>query len=523
MSYRNPQQVVDRQSGQYYRQLQKDISSNLNNVIARNDRRDAVEKKEAAAREAAEQKELRRKTKDNYDFIKNAYKKTQTLAQDLQSTSKTNGTFFSEINRSKDILDRNMAITSKQYQTTEEVSELANLNNLAGDISDGTALLASHFENYTKVIKDTGKQGGFAPWGNSPNGTKIGSFFTNANTSESIERYINTNSKGKNGNEISFDFIGGDGEKQNITVFQLKQLQQNKGELIPTVPKMTETFTQEVNESQMYNLDKNGEIDLSNMKKEFLSETDTYDIEKNGFTITYAYPAKDKVMNRLNLDNSEISEEVMGRNKQVNWLNFLRHQPGSEYSSSEKNEIATAENREPNDDRGIKIKKPGTDLTDEEMKELIYRNSEFQMNNHIPRKGVEIGRVKTPSNSGDDNNPPSPKPLTASQEIKNIFTNVQVAAAEAGLGPNASMDPATSVVTLDGRDINLNTLEGQVFLARKVILASGKTTANKKRYDNVVKEIKERFKTWSAPKKIPKPNEISSAYENLLSIDPLAP
>ena len=145
MSYRNPEQVVDRQSGQYIRQMQQSVASSfekLSNKIS------------------ADNKERARK---NEIMIREAEKRSEAAAQSIyQAQSKNKSINFNGLNEQIDILNSIYKIPANE-RSQEDKNFIRNMQYAGthiGDVLQNTS--AGQQEYLEKRSIPMGNQGGFS-------------------------------------------------------------------------------------------------------------------------------------------------------------------------------------------------------------------------------------------------------------------------------------------------------------------------------------------------------------------------
>ena len=145
MSYRNPEQVVDRQSGQYIRQMQQSVASSFEKL---------------ANKISADNKERARK---NEIMIREAEKRSETAAQSIyQAQSKNKSINFNGLNEQIDILNSIYKIPANE-RSQEDKNFIRNMQYAGthiGDVLQNTS--AGQQEYLEKRSIPMGNQGGFS-------------------------------------------------------------------------------------------------------------------------------------------------------------------------------------------------------------------------------------------------------------------------------------------------------------------------------------------------------------------------
>ena len=145
MSYRNPEQVVDRQSGQYIRQMQQSVAGSFEKL---------------ANKISAENKERARK---NEIMIREAEKRSEAAAQSIyQAQSKNKSINFNGLNDQIDILNSIYKIPANE-RSQEDKNLIRNMQYAGTHISDVLQNTSAGQQEYLeKRSIPMGNQGGFS-------------------------------------------------------------------------------------------------------------------------------------------------------------------------------------------------------------------------------------------------------------------------------------------------------------------------------------------------------------------------
>mgnify|MGYP002700191158 FL=1 len=145
MSYRNPEQVVDRQSGQYIRQMQQSVAGSFEKL---------------ANKISAENKERARK---NEIMIREAEKRSEAAAQSIyQAQSKNKSINFNGLNDQIDILNSIYKIPANE-RSQEDKNFIRNMQYAGTHISDVLQNTSAGQQEYLeKRSIPMGNQGGFS-------------------------------------------------------------------------------------------------------------------------------------------------------------------------------------------------------------------------------------------------------------------------------------------------------------------------------------------------------------------------
>ena len=152
MSYRNPEQVVDTQSGQYIRQMQQSVASSFEKL---------------ANKVSAENKERARK---NEIIIREAEKRSEAAAQSIyQAQSKNKSIDFNGLNEQVDILNSIYKIPANE-RSQEDKNFIRNMQYAGTHISDVLQNTSAGQQEYLeKRSIPMGNQGGFSSSNNPEN------------------------------------------------------------------------------------------------------------------------------------------------------------------------------------------------------------------------------------------------------------------------------------------------------------------------------------------------------------------
>jgi len=248
MSYRNPQQVVDTQTGQHYRNLQASISNTFNKVADASVREQATIKKEQEKAQLRLKKEAEQAKKDAINIMRN----------DVTSSTKIKGVINDSLiamgtdgaRKMSDDITKMSELMVKGVTTTEETIFVKNVNNLEEDLSSATALVNSLISTSKEDLGvNLGKMGGASPTG--PNGNRNFALIL-SNLKEGTSSFT-TDSSGADGNKITYTAIDKDGLSQTFTYAQLKELQQGGGSIIQKIPDVTPNYDQSFKAANIVN------------------------------------------------------------------------------------------------------------------------------------------------------------------------------------------------------------------------------------------------------------------------------
>jgi len=249
MSYRNPQQVVDTQTGQHYRNLQASISNTFDKVAdASRLEQDRIRKEQEKVQLKLE-KEAEQAKKDSIDIMRrdvNASAKIQGYLNDSAVAMGTAG--------SKE-LDRNVTrmaeLMTKGTTDPNETIFLKNMTRLPEDLASATSLVNSLISSSKEDLGvNIGEMGG-ASLTNTSKARNFALILSNLKEGTSS---FSTDPSGADGNKITFTVTPKDGgESVSYTYAQLKELQQGGGSIIQKIPDVTVDYDQSFKAANIVN------------------------------------------------------------------------------------------------------------------------------------------------------------------------------------------------------------------------------------------------------------------------------
>jgi len=231
MSYRNPQQVVDTQSGQHIRNLQKTIAGVAVDVIDTFSKEEKIRK----AKEEADNKEWDRLQKVQSDNAINAganyNKNAQSNFFSLESTGKALNGYG----------DRYAELKAKTNRTAQEKIEFTNLTSLSSTLKDGMTTIGSQVGTIGVDLANMGNMGGAARGQT----TRGGKFSMGMNNQIPGKKWFDVDNSMEGGSRITYHFQEeGSDDIISYTSQQLKDIQNTPGasiyEVIPNETKNIE-------------------------------------------------------------------------------------------------------------------------------------------------------------------------------------------------------------------------------------------------------------------------------------------
>jgi len=282
MSYRDPQQHIDTQTGQHFRNLQQDITNTVTKIAGAYDAEQAKKK----LKMEADAKENARLYKVNTDTAID-------LDSKLQVASKNNNMFNPENNRAlSDVANTYADLNQLPKLTGEQKIWQTNVKTLPETIQKDLAFIGSYIIDVKAKSANAGEMNGFVT-----NQDPDGLTFTMgmANTLPGKRWFTIDNSKA-GGSQITWHFKkdGGDGRVVSYTTDQLRQMQNTPGaEMIRTIPNESEDLQTMVGQGGFFKV-VDGKVtkDLKDVYYEN-SKLETRSTTKNGVTTTETYKLAD--------------------------------------------------------------------------------------------------------------------------------------------------------------------------------------------------------------------------------------
>ena len=254
MSYRNPQQVVDTQTGQHYRNLQASISNTFNKVADASIKEQAKLKKEKEARDKAAALQAAQSKKDQTAIAEQSVKSNTKFQKTI------NDSMFALKKGGMDIvstsLDKKSELMIKGMQTTEDKVFVQNVEASYDAIENGITLWDSFISNTaTSLGPNLGKPGGASR--------------TGGERGRAFSMILNNFKKGKVDFEPKFDNPDGveimysatiqDKDDENygktykMSYRELKDLQNGGGTMVPMIPDIYPSYKQSFNNANIVN------------------------------------------------------------------------------------------------------------------------------------------------------------------------------------------------------------------------------------------------------------------------------
>ena len=432
MSYRNPQQVVDTQTGQHYRNLQASISNTFNKVA------DASMKEQARLRIEKEKTQLRL----DREAEKSKKEAIEIMRRDVNASAEINkilngaavslehaGPLTAEITRYATLL-------TKGVTNTNETIFIKNMASLPDDMLAATALVNSFISaSEDDLGKNIGKMGG-ASLTNTQEARNFALVLSNNKKGTS---YFSTDSTGADGNVIKFTVTPEDGEPISYTYAQLKALQQGGGSIIQKIPDVTPEYERSFKDANILN--KKGVIEESFLGELGPRERDPRNPDRLlRFRKVDAQKVKDALRPDARITIGTLSET--NPNAEVNLYNFYaRRQNARAAEGDEKLDIL---------DYGTPLTKGKDSQT--ELLENMYVDHQYE------REAVNFQPVLG-STEKRSSNEPEPTKITPQEqaqeqalEFVKMFINNPVAIAENSGITVLDFDKQTQTITVPDGD-----------------------------------------------------------------------
>ena len=252
MSYRNPQQVVDTQTGQAYRNLQASISNTFSKVADASIKEQAILKKEKEARDRAAAKEFAQSEKDKSAIAE------QSVKANTEFQKIINGSMFAlkKMGPVSKALDRRSELIVKGIQTVEDKIFSQNVEASYDAIEDGIALWDSFISNTaTSLGSNLGKPGGASRTG----GERGRAFSMILNDFKKGKVNFEPNFDNPDGVEIMYTATIEDKDDENygktykMSYKELKDLQNGGGTMVPMIPDIYPSYKQSFNNANIVN------------------------------------------------------------------------------------------------------------------------------------------------------------------------------------------------------------------------------------------------------------------------------
>ncbi len=361
MSYRNPQQVVDTQTGQHYRNLQKTISSTFG-AVAKNYSEEQEKKRLKLLKDAKASQELKNKIENNGIQKKLEINKV-LLNNPLISQSATG-----IIQQQKDIDMYSVLKEQKSPRTPEEKVFMANVELAPVALKKFLTTMGSYLINSEKELgKNLGKMGGAAEF-QSQDYPNFAAAFLNLAPADRKLSIDNT----QEGGPVVTVTMNVDGKDISINSTMIEQLQgyDSKGiyEVIPDV-------SEDAKESVLALL---GDEKGSNkgFKQKYLKKS--VPEVKGGYEITYQ-PVDQKAFKSDLSTSAQSTINSLTKNESVSLYNFF------------------AKNKE----GFIPVDYSSQGLNDEQKKELLKDYIDYSYDNFAGGQSrVEIGRRRLREDDG---------------------------------------------------------------------------------------------------------------------------
>ena len=249
MSYRNPQQVVDTQTGQHYRNLQASISNTFDKVADASRLEQDRIRKEQEKVQLKLKKEAEQAKKDSIDIMKRDVNASAQIKGIINKSAIAMGTSGSdELNRN---VTRMAELMTKGTTDPSETIFLKNMGSLPTDLASATSLVNSLISSSKEDLgANIGEMGGASL----TNPSKARNFAMILSNLKEGTSSFSTDSTQADGNQITFTVTPKDGgESVSYTYAQLKELQQGGGSIIQKIPDVTVDYDQSFKAANIVN------------------------------------------------------------------------------------------------------------------------------------------------------------------------------------------------------------------------------------------------------------------------------
>ena len=309
MSYRNPQQVVDTQSGKAFADLQRTISGTFAGVA------DTYKKDQAA--EAARQNKIAEKNRKAAEYYQ---KKEDQVTEGLAKLSAQNPAlnigeeFTSVIDRYSDIMG---FIQSSAVTDAKEIAKLraeaASILAIPDQVRTSIESFSASSIDLQAILEQKGKMGGYDLYSNPKMLTDLQVFLDQRPGQRKIK--INNTDRAYSS---SVDITGEDGETTNYPLSVLQNFLSGGSDMISTVPDQTSNLD---NMSKMfvYDIDEDGKKTL----KDNVLGTVASGPDEAGNTVTYKKVNKDAIEKSIQAEVKGNMATMSNTGKVAFWNNIL--------------------------------------------------------------------------------------------------------------------------------------------------------------------------------------------------------
>ena len=321
MSYRNPQQHIDKQSGQHIRNMQTNLSNTVSKLATEHKAGKEKKAREAEAKRAADLKEMDRLTGIQTTRTVNAGTKLNAAFSDNNLWGAENnyvlGDIANEIGR----------LSTQTTLSPEQQIYLTNANGLAETARNDIGVMTAYVESLQKTNSLAGKQGGFVK-DQDPDGL---TWVMGMANSLPGKRWYTVDNSQAGGSQLTYHFQKeGGGKTVSFSTRDLKEMQVAGTQPARIIPNQHAALTDVIKGSEVYKV-VNGKI-TKELKDDYyensvLEESESF--VKNGKTYVNRFKRIDRVAMKVSLlAKSKEAVAAMDTNDKISFNNFLNQEMG---------------------------------------------------------------------------------------------------------------------------------------------------------------------------------------------------
>ena len=254
MSYRNPQQVLDTQTGQAYRNLQASISNTFSKVADASIKEQAKLKKEKEARDKAAALQAAQSKKDQSAIAEQSVKSNTEFQKIINGMPM--GLTSLGVKATKLAIDERAGLVVQGIQTTKDKIFSQNVEALPDALQNSTVLLNSQISNAAISLgPNLGKPGGASRTG----GEKGRAFMMILNNFKKGKVEFEPKFDNPDGVEVMYTAKIEDEDDENygktykMSYKELKDLQNGGGTMVPMIPDIYPSYKQSFNDANIVN------------------------------------------------------------------------------------------------------------------------------------------------------------------------------------------------------------------------------------------------------------------------------
>ena len=316
MSYRNPKQFVDKQTGAYYRDLQKTFGGITDDYI-----------KQLNARQAEETKLLKQHAKRNAKRIADQETWKNKTGSALNKVTQSSSSIFQQPKfqlKLSETLDTAGGLIGKPMMKPEERNYATNIENLGSSINDFNENLIVVGEGYDEQMGRGNNLGGISPY-NDPDLTSAVATTLGRGTTGKAEADFDANGVGSSNLYVKYTSDEEGSKPFNLSAQTVQEVMNNpEAQLLVTIPDETK---------DMENIAKTAYDSDDKLKESYFTGSEKSRINKKGEKEYY------KEFNE-NLFLQEIKEDVLAevssipRPQQFALYNFFQDKSSAEGDKS---------------------------------------------------------------------------------------------------------------------------------------------------------------------------------------------